>query len=38
MTDADISRNLCWQKEVSGDVNKLAAWKVEATLNPCLQF
>jgi hypothetical protein len=37
MMDADTSRNLCWQK-VSGDINKLAAWKVEATSNPCLQF
>jgi hypothetical protein len=38
MTDADTAKNLCWQKDVSGDVNKLAAWKVEATSNPVLQF
>jgi hypothetical protein len=36
MMDADTSRILCWQKEVSGDTNKLAAWKVEAISNPCL--
>jgi hypothetical protein len=38
MMDTDTSRNLCWQKEVSGVINKLAAWKVEVTSNPCLQF
>jgi hypothetical protein len=38
MTDADTTRNLCWQKDVSGGVNKLAAWRVEATSNPVLQF
>jgi hypothetical protein len=38
MTDVDTARNLCWQKDVSGDVNELAAWRVEATSNPVLQF
>ena len=38
MTDADTARNLRWQREVDGDKNKLAAWKLEATGNAGLQF
>jgi len=38
MTDADTARNLRWQREVDGDKNKLAAWKLEATGSAGLQF
>ena len=38
MTDADTAQNLRWQREVDGDKNKLAAWKLEATGNAGLQF
>jgi hypothetical protein len=38
MTDADTSRSLRWQRNVNGDMTKLAAWKVEATALPGLQF
>ena len=38
MTNADTSRSLRWQWDVNGDATKLAAWKVEATALPGLQF
>jgi len=38
MTDADTSRNLRWQQAVQGDNTKTAAWKIEATSSPGLQF
>jgi hypothetical protein len=38
MTDADTSRNLCWQGEVEEDINKLTKWKLMATASPGLQF
>ena len=38
MTDADTSRSLRWQQNVNGDAAKIAAWKVEATALPGLQF
>jgi hypothetical protein len=38
MTNADTSRSLRWQRNVNGDATKLAAWKVEATAIPGLQF
>ncbi len=38
ITDADNSRNLCWQQAVAGDATKLATWKIEATASPGLQF
>ncbi len=38
MTDADTSRSLRWQKDINGEDTRLAAWKFEATSNPCLQF
>jgi hypothetical protein len=38
MTIADTSRSLCWQHNVNGGATKLAAWKVEATAIPGLQF
>jgi len=38
ITDADTSRNLCWQQSVEGDATKLALWKIEATSSPGLQF
>jgi hypothetical protein len=38
MTDADTAQNLRWQREVGGDKNKLAAWKLEATGSASLQF
>ena len=38
MTDADTSHSLRWQRNVNGDATKLAAWKVEATAIPGLQF
>ncbi len=38
MTDADTARHLRWQREVDGDKNKLAAWKLEATGSAGLQF
>jgi len=37
-TNADTSRSLRWQKSVNGDAAKIAAWKVEATALPGLQF
>jgi hypothetical protein len=38
MTDADTSRSLRWQQNVNGDTAKIAAWKLEATALPGLQF
>lgn len=38
MTDADTSRSLRWQQNVNGDAAKIAAWKLEATALPGLQF
>ena len=38
MTDADTSWSLQCQRNVNRDVTKLAAWKVEATALPGLQF
>ena len=38
MTNADTSWSLRWQCNVNGDATKLAAWKVEATALPRLQF
>jgi hypothetical protein len=38
MTDADISKNLCWQWEVDRDANKLTTWKLKATASPGLQL
>ncbi len=38
MTDADTARSLRWQREVEGDANRLASWKIEATAVPGLQF
>jgi hypothetical protein len=38
MTDADTARNLRWQREVDGDKNNIAAWKLEATGSAGLQF
>ena len=38
LSDADTARNLRWQREVDGDKNKLAIWKLEATGASGLQF
>jgi len=38
MTDADTARNLRWQREVDGDKNKLAVWKLKAMGSAGLQF
>ena len=38
MTNADTSRSLHWQCNVNRNATKLAAWKVEATAIPGLQF
>ena len=38
MTNVDTSRSLQWQCNVNRDTPKLAAWKVEATAIPGLQF
>jgi hypothetical protein len=38
MTDADTARSLRWQREVEGDANKLASWKIEASAVTGLQF
>jgi hypothetical protein len=38
MMDADTARNLRWQREVDGDKNNIAVWKLEATGSAGLQF
>jgi hypothetical protein len=38
MTDADMARNLRWQREVNGETAKIDVWKVEAASLPGLQF
>ncbi len=38
MTDADTSRNLCWQHDAAEDPTKLLVWKIEATSSLGLQF